>query len=47
MITLSTTPSADAADARVGWPPPPALTRRRHVDMMRVCSAACRRRTAH
>ncbi|SCL44121.1 hypothetical protein GA0070606_0147 [Micromonospora citrea] len=22
--------------------PPPALTRRRHVDMMRVCSASCR-----
>jgi hypothetical protein len=21
---------------------PPALTRRRHVDMMRVCSASCR-----
>lgn len=23
-------------------PPSPNLTRRRHVDMMRVCSASCR-----
>nr|WP_161556621.1 hypothetical protein [Micromonospora acroterricola] len=45
MDILSTTPPADAADARTGWPPP-ALTRRRHVDMMRVCSAACRGRSA-
>ncbi|SCE71430.1 hypothetical protein GA0070607_0678 [Micromonospora coriariae] len=46
MRILSTTPSADAADSRTGWPPP-ALTRRRHVDMMRVCSAACRGRAAY
>ncbi|SBV25439.1 hypothetical protein GA0070620_0915 [Micromonospora krabiensis] len=25
-----------------GFAAPPALTRRRHVDMMWVCSAACR-----
>ncbi|MEH1164222.1 hypothetical protein V6V47_02405 [Micromonospora sp. CPCC 205539] len=46
MSILRTAPPADAADSRVGWPSP-ALTRRRHVDMMRVCSAACRRRAAH
>ncbi|MCO1598972.1 hypothetical protein M8C17_27845 [Micromonospora sp. RHAY321] len=46
MRILSTAPPADAADSRAGWLPP-ALTRRRHVDMMRVCSAACRGRVAH
>ncbi|WP_410812065.1 hypothetical protein [Micromonospora sp. 067-2] len=41
MRILSTAPPADAADIRAGRLSP-ALTRRRHVDMMRVCSAACR-----
>ncbi|MEU7652818.1 hypothetical protein AB0C44_19060 [Micromonospora taraxaci] len=46
MRILSTTPPTDTADIRAGWPSP-ALTRRRHVDMMRMCSAACRRGTTH
>ncbi|MET8090437.1 hypothetical protein [Micromonospora sp. NPDC005220] len=40
MRILSTAPPTDVVDVRVGWPSP-ALTRRRHVDMMRMCSAAC------
>ncbi|MEU7753852.1 hypothetical protein [Micromonospora sp. NPDC049171] len=46
MRILSSTPPADVADLRADRLAP-ALTRRRHVDMMRMCSAACRRRTAH
>ncbi|MET8201952.1 hypothetical protein [Micromonospora taraxaci] len=46
MRILSTTPPTDDAHVRAGWPSP-ALTRRRHVDMMRMCSAACRRGTTH
>ncbi|MFC5923446.1 hypothetical protein [Micromonospora vulcania] len=46
MRILSTAPPADAATLRADRLPP-ALIRRRHVDMMRVCSAVCRRRTAH
>ncbi|MEV1154613.1 hypothetical protein AB0J27_04270 [Micromonospora chokoriensis] len=46
MRILSTTPPTDVADVHAGWPSP-ALTRRRHVDMMRMCSAACRRGTTH
>ncbi|MGC4834226.1 hypothetical protein ACLQ3D_06990 [Micromonospora vinacea] len=42
MRILSTAPPTDVADTRTGRPSP-ALTRRRHVDMMRMCSAACRR----
>ncbi|MET8231515.1 hypothetical protein ABZS77_12685 [Micromonospora sp. NPDC005298] len=45
MRILSSIPPADVADLRVGRLSP-ALIRRRHVDMMRMCSAACRRRTA-
>ncbi|WP_285794049.1 hypothetical protein [Micromonospora sp. NBRC 107095] len=45
MRILSTTPPTDIADFRTGRPSP-ALTRRRHVDTMRMCSAACRRGTA-
>ncbi|WP_198041458.1 hypothetical protein [Micromonospora chokoriensis] len=41
MRILSTLAPIDDADVRAGWPSP-ALTRRRHVDMMRLCSAACR-----
>jgi len=32
-----------ASDASDRWPRSPRLTRRRHVDMMWVCSAACPR----
>ncbi|WCN83437.1 hypothetical protein [Micromonospora sp. LH3U1] len=46
MRNLSTAPPTDVAEFRAGWASP-ALTRRRHVDMMRMCSAACRRGTAH
>ncbi|MEU4528732.1 hypothetical protein OG400_16545 [Micromonospora ureilytica] len=42
MRILSTTPPTDVAASRTGRQSP-ALTRRRHVDMMRMCSAACRR----
>ncbi|WP_167454609.1 hypothetical protein [Micromonospora arborensis] len=42
MRILSTAPPTGVADVCSGWPSP-ALTRRRHVDMMRMCSAACRR----
>ncbi|MGK5741094.1 hypothetical protein [Micromonospora sp. URMC 103] len=39
MSSRDTTPLVDPSSHR---PTPPALTRRRHVDMMWVCSAACR-----
>jgi hypothetical protein len=34
--------AAAAAEPSISWPTPLALIRRLHVDMMRVCSAACR-----
>ncbi|MFD6565629.1 hypothetical protein [Micromonospora profundi] len=46
MRILNTDPLADGADFRAGRGAP-ELIRRRHVDMMRVCSAACRGRAAH
>ncbi|MEU5908181.1 hypothetical protein [Micromonospora sp. NPDC047527] len=46
MHILSTAPPAVGAYVRAGQTSP-ALIRRRHVDMMRVCSAACRGRAAH
>ncbi|NJC13621.1 hypothetical protein F4558_003447 [Micromonospora profundi] len=46
MRILTTDPHADGADFRTGRVTP-VLIRRRHVDMMRVCSAACRGRAAH
>ncbi|MEU4552373.1 hypothetical protein [Micromonospora violae] len=45
MRILSTVPPTDVAAFRTGRPSL-ALTRRRHVDLMRMCSAACRRGTA-
>ncbi|MFG2046780.1 hypothetical protein ACGFIW_05045 [Micromonospora sp. NPDC048935] len=41
MRTIGTTPPTDLAHLGAGWPAP-ALTRRRHVDLMRMCGAACR-----
>ncbi|RZT77420.1 hypothetical protein EV382_0569 [Micromonospora violae] len=41
MRILSTAPPTAIADVRTGRPSP-TLTRRRHVDLMRMCSAACR-----